>query len=200
MCLFTSMLLLQSSAYISVNFDPEDLNRISDFFETIMFNRNPLSALEPPISLARRRCCRFLSWFTARFIDACSLGGILLATNLLTEKLKTKDQPIPIPIKVEVQLPESLFAAFQNKQQQQSPNVEPSNSSISSLIKQHGHLCGIDFGCKNGLCWRGCSVSVATNRKLWCYTGLDPQARKYRKCVTNMDCSLCLECIESCHE
>lgn len=39
--LFASMLLIRSDAFISINIDPEDLDRVSEFFHSIIINQQP---------------------------------------------------------------------------------------------------------------------------------------------------------------
>lgn len=47
-CLCASLLLLHSEAFISVNIDPEDLDRVSDFFHSIIINEQPQAVIQTP--------------------------------------------------------------------------------------------------------------------------------------------------------
>lgn len=85
---------------------------------------------------------------------------------------------------------------------QQHPKPESlyaNNSIIESshdIDMNHAQKCNIDFGCDDNLCWRRCNRNDGEN-KLWCYTS--PNRNEYQRCVYSADCSICWECIESCH-
>lgn len=40
--------MLHSEAFISVNIDPEDLDRVSDFFHSIIINEQPQAVIQTP--------------------------------------------------------------------------------------------------------------------------------------------------------
>lgn len=176
--LFASVLLLNSEAFISIRLDPEDLERVGDFFQSIMINEQ---AHTHWIHTPTHRI--ILSWAKKTAVGVFHLIGVMLAlvgANLLSLNL-TPD------------------AQMQVKQQSIEPEkkIQASND-LSNVVPKYTDICDVDFGCHRSLCWKTCHI-IVNEKKQWCFTSPDPHVRQFQHCNKTNDCSVCWDCIESCH-
>lgn len=94
------LLLLQSEAFISINIDPEDLDQVSDFFQTININQQP-----HPINF--RKCHVFKVMMKKTLFNTVQLIGVmfsLVGANIISTYLTPSpsqtievEKYIPIP-------------------------------------------------------------------------------------------------------
>lgn len=188
--LLISLCLINSEAYIAVNIDPEDLDRVSEFFHTIIINQQHEPQLSVPMKF------KILSMLKNGIFASFQLMGVVIAlvganvitTHLTTDSVQQQQQQ-------QQQLSESI--QIRNPVVQKQPIQSIQNDS--SIFK-NAEMCNMrDYGCNRNLCWRTCNVNVGKNHSLWCYTSSNPLARVHHYCVDSKDCSLCWECIEKCH-
>lgn len=162
-CLFALMLLFQSEAYISINIDPEDLDRVSDFFHAIIINEQSQTLMHIPTR------CIIIKWIKKMVFGMIQLISVMLAlvgSNIISSKL--------IP----------------DCQVQQQQNYEPetvfqTRNKSSDIIAKYVEMCDFDFGCDRNLCWRSCNRLVQ-GKKLWCHAS--PHARDFQRCNDSNDC------------
>lgn len=162
-------------AHISIEIDPEDVDKIGDFFETIMFNRQQL------LQTTNRSRCSIIRLTKKILCGAFQMFGImvtLVSANLMTNKLSQIVVPVNLHEDVGVNL-----------------------TSISNSISNSDEICkSIEFGCNRGLCWRSCTVekSVDLNYNSWCFTAPQKSKNKFQQCENKLDCSACWNCSYPC--
>lgn len=164
--LILSFCLIHSNAFVSIDIDPDDLDKVGEFIQTIINGERGV----PPKKLILKKA----------FFGSIHLLGVMMAlvgANVLSTILIT-DVPVPVVPVPDVSVPQLI-----------EPNQIQANKT---------ELCYIDYGCINGVCWRRCNTDVKED-KLWCHTGPNPQLRKMQPCSVHSDCSICWECLESCH-
>lgn len=182
-CLFAFVLLLQSEAFISIQVDPEDLDYVSDFFQSIIINGQTQTIVHTP----RHRI--ILSWVKKTTVGVFHLIGVMLAlvgANMLSSNF------IP-DVPMQVQQPKIKLSSV----------VEPGKkiqieSKLSNVVPKYTEMCDVDFGCHQSLCWRTCH-SIIKGKRQWCFTSPNSHGREFHHCNKTNDCSVCWDCIESCH-
>lgn len=169
-------LIMQVEAHISIQIDPEDMDRVSDFFESIIFNRQQL--FQPTVH-SRFGIIRLTKKFLSGGIQMLSIMITLVSANLLTTKLS---QPVLV-----------------NSEQREPVNsLEVIDKNLTSSTVE---MCNSnDFGCNRGICWRTCTVQKAGDQGYlsWCFTAPEKMQQKFHHCKNNMDCSGCWECSFPC--
>lgn len=163
--------IFQVESHISIGIDPEDMDRVSDFFEGIIFNSHPI--VQQP---ARPRCSSIIRLTKKFLISAIQMFGImitLVGANLLTSKLSG-----PVPANCQNELFNEL------------------EKNVTSIIEK----CEIDFGCNRGLCWRSCTVqqNYDKNYTSWCFAAPGKQSKKFQQCKNHLECSGCWPCSYPC--
>lgn len=174
--IFTTVLIFYSEAYISINIDPEDVERVGDFFHEIM-------DAGQSVQISQHRC----GLVKKLFFNSIHLIGVMLSLvganaistyfNLNGEISIQKDKPT-----MSINVPNSSNVSL------------PTTTTTKNMVKG----CGIDFGCHDNVCWRMCFTDNP-DKHLWCYTLPNPHSRKITQCHAANDCSNCWECIEPCH-
>lgn len=165
--------LLHSEAFISINIDPEDLDRVSDFFHSIVINQEPETLIRSP----QHRVISFMKKTIYGTIQIFSIIIALVGANVISSNL--------VPAVSIEQKPEIIF---NNQKKKNSTGINP----------KYAGKCDIDFGCHKNICWRSCYTNVY-EKKFWCYASPNPLERKFQRCNITSDCSLCWECLEKCH-
>lgn len=171
----STLLLLQSEAFISINIDPEDLDQMTDFIHTITINDQP----QPIITNRKKRLIK--SVLKKAIFSTIQLVGVMLSlvgANILSMNL-VFDAPVQ-----------------QNPKHVQPEIIFPNQNNITKNIK-YEDMCHIDHGCNRNLCWRNCNTVADRKEKLWCYTS--PTLCQHHHCAHAKACSLCWDCIEPCH-
>lgn len=171
-CLFLTLLLIfHSEAYININIDPEDMDRVSDFFHTIMVNQ------QPPRLQSSTSCVSIVKKAIYSSIHLVGVMLSLVGASALSSYLSLNEAPIQYIRQAEVQ-----------------------NQNISRYMNRlkSAKTCSIDFGCHHNVCWRMCHADDP-GLHLWCHTASNPLSRKLQHCRASADCSICWECIETCH-
>lgn len=162
--------MMRVEAHISIEIDPEDMERVSEFFENIIFNQH-----QPFHPIIRSRCgiFRFVKKFLNTVFQMFGIMATLIGANLVTTKLSQ--------------------TTFLNS------NYTSSSISSSSSSSTEDELCENKFGCNQGLCWRSCIVDKYTGESYesWCFSKADKNGI-FQHCKTHLDCSGCWECSNPC--
>lgn len=91
--IIVSCLLMQAHSHISIDIDPEDMDRVQAFFESIVFNR-PIQILQPMWNRPRSGIRRLITKSLNSVIQMFTIITTLVGANLITNKLS---QPQPQP-------------------------------------------------------------------------------------------------------
>lgn len=180
LCIF----IIVIKAHISINIDPEDLDRISDFLQQIMSVHDEHSYETVPSVTTRNNIIRKMGKYILKgLVETVHLISIMIAlvgSNLISVYI----MPNSVPEQSKIQ-----------------PNLQTSTNAIDHLLNMsaHAEICQTDYGCTNKRCWRICHSNTKTPL-LWCYTNPKPNAREFYYCDTAEDCFLCWECLEPCHQ
>lgn len=165
------------NAHISVDIDPEDLERIGEFFQNLVINRreHQYDVVQPRF---RFKIMKIVKQTTLAIIQLCGVMMALVGSN--------------------------LFTAFLSPMQQQQYQQQQEQTDVHELLKnisQTNGNCIINFGCNKNVCWKTCYNvdGDVKNQQLWCFTAPNPKTREYQRCDTHTDCSPCWECLEECH-
>lgn len=170
---------------------PDDLEKVNDFFDTIIFN-NQHQPLVQTVAASRYTIARrgiFGTFTFARFMF------MFVGANLLTTILDPFVTPYKQPVEQIVfvtNMPKFITAEQQNHQHDEmtfAQNLLWKN--FTSELK--------DFGCHQNICRRSCFVEEDEKRKPWCFASPKTFDRKYSKCTSTVDCSPLWECLETCH-
>lgn len=190
-----SAIALQTEAYISINMDPEDMDRVGDFFQMMMGSQTT-NLIQP------QRRSGILKTVKSAVFGTVQLFGVtvaLVSANILSVYL-TPELPMPksktsVPAtKPQVPAMKPQVSASKSPVHARQTVVHiPITQSKNKLLEE----CRIDFGCNNNICWRTCRTN--SSKKLWCHSAENPLSGQYQRCHTEQECSLCFECIESCH-
>lgn len=203
-CALVSIYLYQTDAFINVNFHPDDLGRVNDFVETIIFNNQHQALLQSPartnIPIGRKI-----------IFGTIQLFGVMItivSSNLLTAKLEPfvtplKQQPEVIvivkslpPVQCQCHCPHHHQ---QHEQQQQQQQLQLQQQQFEELLLG-SYTNGVkDYGCNKNVCWRACFSENHNEKIPWCYSSPKSIDRNYHKCVSGSDCSPFWECLEECH-
>lgn len=203
--LFLSVCLNQSAAYIDIQIDPDDLHRVSEFFQSIMINNHPQTLMVPRSSGIRN------PRFQRAMIAGVKLVGVIFAittSNLLSDILGPYVRAHPHPsypsdISVFVKNFPHCTSTLQPEPQQRSQVKEIEEQ----LLLYKNILADIDsksvkkeFGCHKNVCWRDCYKTPADGKKsFWCFSSPKPLEKKYYPCAFTTDCSADWECLDECH-
>lgn len=171
-CILSTLLLLHSEAFIAINIDPEDLDQVSDFFQSVIVQTSA------PMPTNRRVIIPLIKKMTYSTIQLLGVMMTLVGANILSSFL-TPD--VAMSRQQQQQQSEIIFRNFSN-------NIEP----------KYAEMCKIDFGCNKNRCWKSCNTVVG-GKNLWCYASPEYHARNLQHCEVVSDCSLCWDCIEPCH-
>lgn len=162
---------MQVEGHISIEIDPEDMDRVSDFFESIIFNRQQLSQ---PRLHSRCGIIRLTKKVLSAFIQMFGIMTTLVCANLVTTRLSQ--------------------TSYINPHQ-----VEEFDRNLTSITKVE--TCNNNFGCNQSLCWRSCTVhrenDLVPDYTSWCFTSPDKNGIVHQ-CESHLDCSGCWECSHPC--
>lgn len=181
-----SLQILQSDAFISINIEPDDLERVSDFFHELMNANNQI-----PSSIRQRNI--IVKMMKKGIMSSIQLIGVmmtLVGANIISSYW--------IPEHGQIQQNPKLFQHIgqppkELEQEQRKTKIHNFYQSIS-----RAEICQIDFGCYKNICWRSCHSNIQ-DKNLWCYTAPTPNARELYRCNDTSDCFICWECVEPCH-
>lgn len=180
LCIFTIVI----KAHISINIDPEDLDRISDFFQQIIhIHYDNLYETVPSVATRNNIITKMGKYVLKGLIETVRVISIIVAlvgSNLISMYIMPDSVPVQSKIQPNLQTPINII------DHQLNPAV-------------HAEKCQTDYGCSNNVCWRSCHSNTETPL-LWCYTNPKPNVLEYYHCETTEDCFLCWECIEPCHQ
>lgn len=199
--LFGCLLLLccfgNSEAHISIHIDPEDLDRVSEFFHTIIINNHqPHPQLAVPVKFM------ILSNLKKGIVASFHLVGVVIAlvsASVISTHVTTNLVPVPVPVPVHQQ-EQPEFIQITDPTQRQQQQQQPELIQYDSNIFKKAEMCDIDYGCNRNACWRSCNRGDKGNYpSLWCHTASNPRAREHHRCDDSKGCSSCWECIEPCH-
>lgn len=185
-------------AHIAINIDPEDLDRVGDFFEMIMNNN-----VDQVLMLLISRKTRLLRAMKKGIVQSIHLMGVtiaLVSANYISSYMvPAVDPATKVQQHTVVITPTGVFT---EQVIPQLPDAKLTTEKIGmeiGNITYHGEMCQIDLGCSNNVCWRSCHSNIQSSN-LWCHTHLTPNARTFYSFDDVNDCFLCWECIEPCHK
>lgn len=142
---FTVGILIQSSAYITIDIDEDDFQQVNGFFNNIIINRAPATTTTTAaVASVRVRSCdcdilQLVSKFMCTVMQMLGIMLTLVASNLLTAKFSEIEHPTPV-IKTVLQSGISM------------KNNSHVNINSTELCENN------DFGCHRNLCWRSCKA------------------------------------------
>lgn len=189
--LLLSLFLLHAEAYIAIELDPEDLDQVADFFQSIIIHNRQ----QPTENPTRRAIGRYLKKITFSIFQMMPITTSLVGANLLTvvlEPFVAKKRAHQTEINTVKMYGSSSSISDVNELQQSENNFK------SLLNSTTPGVCNIDFGCDDNMCWRTCNTGDQ-KKILWCYTASKVNSRKFQYCNHVSECSQCWECIETCH-
>lgn len=160
-----ALILIQTSAHILIEIDPEDFEQVSDFFENIIINNR---IQQHPIN-SKRSLMRIVKKTASGLIQMLCVMITLVASNILTTKISEL-----------------------NTQQAYENEFFERNVTNNTILKKCNQN---DFGCNRNLCWRTCDVENDERTKKWCYTTANAINRKFQNCSHSFDCSPCWDCL-----
>lgn len=192
--LLLSIWFVYSDALINIQMHPDDLDRVSEFFELIMINNyQRIPVRSKMISFVMKSLYSTSKW----------IGVMLLLTT--STLLSTKLEPYVIQTN-SIQLPDTNAIAKNCPLNfvMQSPAASPQQhreSLVPSLCNDILNNSTLkDFGCHKNVCWRSCFVlEESETEKPWCFSSPKVKDRKYFPCHSPADCSPNWECLETCH-
>lgn len=158
-------------AHISIGIDPEDIEQMSDFLQSIVVNNNNIHSEQTSSGMISRQQ---LKRFSHAILQMIGLFVTLVASNVITEKLTYHRQPV------------------------QQPNAEIYFRKNISFVDDE-QRCNKEFGCNKNACWRSCYSVEDDGKKLFCYTSPNPKLREFHHCDYMNECSPSWECLEPCH-
>lgn len=165
------LLLMQAESHISIDIDPEDMDGVRSFFESLLFNR-PIQILQPMMN--RRRSGpikRLMAKSLNSVIQMFTIIITLVGANLITNKLS----------------------------QPSHANFDQNLITTNTTAINGTNVCSTEFGCNRNLCWRACTVNNENDLAYtsWCFTSADNNGIVHQ-CKTHTDCSGCWECTHPC--
>lgn len=179
---FVVLMLVAVEGHISIDIDPEDVDKIADFFETII-SLNPHQQFLQPV--ARTRCCiiRLSKKIVSGVFQMFGIMITLVGANLLTTKLS----------QVMTSNSQSVVTEYSYKLEEIHKNHTGTNQIEMCDSKN-------DFGCNRGLCWRSCTQEVfgGDDYESWCFSAPEKRAHKMHPCKNSLDCSGCWTCSYPC--
>lgn len=175
--LLFKLLRLETDAFISIEIDPDDLDRISEFFHSIIIT-------DQPRSIIPTRGIQIKTMFKKIVCSVVQLIGVMLSLVGASIISNHFAPVVPVPV--------------QEQQPQQDESLIVQNATILSDIIKNIESCGTDYGCNKNLCWKSCYTKDDYGRNLWCRTS--SFRYKFQHCNTSSDCLFCWDCIEKCHE
>lgn len=185
--LLIASFLLHTDAYIVIKLDPEDVERVSDFFQSLI-------VLNHPKALPTPSCCtRYLKKTVIGMVQMNAVMLSLVGSNIITDLLKPHLQHyVDIP---------SISESFVRKLINETCNKQcttPKKNFKEYLKGPSAEACNKEFGCDDNMCWRTCHTGDP-KKIMWCYTGSKANRVQVQFCKTDNDCSNCWECVEACH-
>lgn len=189
--LFSSIILLQSEAYIAINIDPEDLERVSEFFHSIILSEQAQTIMPRERHVIRMMLKKTIFGVIQLFGVMMSLvGATIISSTLLQDLPALQPNQMQQPQQPPQQPPQKPQHPqhSQQPQQLQQPKIDVLNCNNNNM----------DYGCNRNICWKSCFAKDDHGKNLWCYTA--PKLRQFHQCNSSSNCSLCWDCIEACHE
>lgn len=174
---------------------PDDLDRVSDFFESIIFNNQHQALMQTSSSIrggiARRGICSIFKFISLMFM--------LVGANLLTAVLE------PSVLQIKQSAEQIVFVKnmpnfiMKQEPEQQQHHQREQMDIIQNLLRKN-YTAGLkDFGCHKNICWRACFVEDHEKNIPWCFSSPKSHIREYHSCASTADCSPLWECLETCH-
>lgn len=195
-----SVCVLTSDAFIHVGMDPQDLDRVSEFFDTIIFNNRHRPIIQPPVP-TRHALTILVIKGAYGSVKLFGVMMMLVGSNLMTSKLEPWISGDKRSTEMMVIIKNWRDFEPLRPVQQQQRQTTPEQQKIEAIYTKSASIVN-DFGCHASVCWRACFKNAEqeqTKKVRWCYSSPYSHKREYYSCNSTSDCSPLWDCLDECH-
>lgn len=181
---FSASLIVLAESFIAINIDPEDLDRVSEFFHSIILS-------EPAQTIVQRERHIFRAMVKKTIFGVIQLTGVMM--SLVGASVISSSFVHEAPA-IQPQQPQQA-----SQQPPHQPPQQPQEAQYPEQLENIVLKCtNLDFGCSVNYCWKTCFEKASNGKNLWCHTS--PKSNALHHCKSSDECSICWDCVEKCHE